>query len=151
MTSTQETNEETVRRQNRAFSEKRLDELLACFSDDAVQHEPFVERPIAGKAALRDYYLGSFEYFPDETVTIERLVSTGPVVVGQWVCRGTQHGEFMGLAPTGRRFDVPECGFYEFGEDGLIKELWVYVDSGTIAKQLGYRFERDPAVRSVEV
>ena len=141
-------NEETVRRQNRAFSQKRLDELLACFADDAVQHEPFVDEPIAGKDALREYYLGSFDYFPDETVTIDRLISTGSIVVGQWVCRGTQTGEFMGLAPTGRRFDVPECAVYEFGEDGLIKELWVYVDSGTIAKQLGYRFEADPTVLS---
>ncbi|MGH3004733.1 MAG: ester cyclase [Gaiellaceae bacterium] len=142
----QERNEETVRRQNRAFTEKKLDELLACFADDAVQHEPFVDGPIAGKNMLRDYYVGSFDYFPDETVAIERLYSVGNNVIGQWVCRGTQTGEFMGLAPTGRRFDVPECGIYTFDEKGLIKELWVYVDSGTIAKQLGYRFERDESV-----
>jgi steroid delta-isomerase-like uncharacterized protein len=136
----EERNEETVRRQNQAFSEKRLDELLACFADDAVQHEPFIDEPISGKAALKEYYQGSFDYFPDETVTIERLISTGSTVVGQWVCRGTQAGEFMGLPATGRRFDVPEAAIYDFDEDGLIKQLWVFVDSGTIAKQLGYRF-----------
>lgn len=133
-------NEETVRRANRAFSEKDMEALLACYADDMVQYEPFIEEPIAGKEALRRYYEGSFSYFPDETIEIQRLISHHEWVVGQWTCRGTQTGEFIGLAPTGRRFDVPECGIYEFRDDGLVQNLWVYVDSGTIAKQLGYVF-----------
>jgi steroid delta-isomerase-like uncharacterized protein len=135
-------NEETVRRANDAFSRKDMEALMACYAEDMVQHEPFIEEPIAGHAALRRYYEGSFSYFPDEVVEIENLISVGKWVVGQWRCKGTQTGEFIGLPPTGRRFDVPECGVYEFRDDGLVQNLWVYVDSGTIAKQLGYTFAR---------
>jgi steroid delta-isomerase-like uncharacterized protein len=138
-------NEETVRRANRAFSEKNMEELLACYAEDMVQYEPFIPEPIAGHDALRRYYEGSFDYFPDETVEIVHLISVGKWVVGQWICRGTQTGEFIGLPPTGRRFEVPECGVYEFAPDGRVQNLWVYVDSGTIAKQLGYDFTAEPA------
>lgn len=139
----QAANEETVRRANRAFSAKNMEALLACYADDMLQYEPFIEEPIAGMDALRRYYEGSFEYFPDETIEIGNLISIGKWAVGQWVCRGTQTGDFIGLPPTGRRFEVPECGVYEFREDGLVQNLWVYVDSGTIAKQLGYTWTRD--------
>jgi steroid delta-isomerase-like uncharacterized protein len=134
-------NEATVRRANQAFSEKNMEALLACYADDAVQYEPFLEEPITGNAALRRYFDGSFVYFPDEEIDIERLIPRGKWVVGQWRCRGTQTGEFIGLPPTGRRFDVPECAVYEFSAEGLIQNLWVYVDSGTIAKQLGYGWD----------
>ncbi|MFC7546856.1 ester cyclase [Plantactinospora sp. GCM10030261] len=130
-------NEALVRRANEAFTRKDLETLLACYADDAVQYEPFIDEPIAGKQKLREYFEGSFRYFPDESITIEQLISDGPWVVGKWRCRGTHSGDFLGMPATGRQFDVPEATIYEI-RDGRVQNLWVFVDSGTIAKQFGF-------------
>jgi hypothetical protein len=55
------------------------------------------------------------------------------------VASATHAGEFLGMTPTGRRFTVPECTVFEFRGD-LVQNVWVYVDSGSIARQLGYAF-----------
>ena len=58
---------------------------------------------------------------------------------------GTQTGDFLGIPPTGRRFSVPECLVYQMDDGGRVVNQWTYVDSGMIAKQLGYGFAPDRA------
>lgn len=130
-------NERLVRRANHAFSTKDLEGVLNCYADDAIQYEPFIAKPIVGQQELKKYFEGSFRYFPDETIRIDQLISTGDWVVGKWRCQGTHSGDFLGMPATGRRFDVPEATIYEI-RAGKIQNLWVLVDSGTIAKQFGY-------------
>ncbi|MGH3004751.1 MAG: ester cyclase [Gaiellaceae bacterium] len=131
-------NEETVRRLVEAFNRNDLETVLDCFAADAVLHEPYVEEPIAGTERLRDFHQVLFDAFPDETLAIEQLISTGDWVIARTVASGTQTGDFLGIPPTGRRFSVPECLVYEMREDGRICNQWTYVDSGQIAQQLGY-------------
>lgn len=136
-----EDNKETVRRLNEAFNRKDMETIMACYADDAVHHEPFTDpKDFVGKEEIRRYFAGSFEWFPDEVVRIDRLFADGNWVFGLWNCQGTQTGEFIGLPPTKRRFDVDECAAIEFDDEGKIKNFWVFVDSGTIIKQLGFTF-----------
>lgn len=132
-------NEQLVRRANDAFTRKDLDGVLECYAADAIQYEPFIRDPIAGQSQLRDYFEGSFKYFPDESIEIQQLISDGPWVVGKWRCRGTHSGDFLNMPATQREFDVPEATIYEIRQ-GLIQNLWVFVDSGTIARQFGFEF-----------
>ena len=135
-----ERNEETVRRLVAAFNRNDLETVLDCFAPDAVLHEPYVAEPIAGTERLRDFHQVLFAAFPDETLAIEQLISSGDWVVARTIARGTQTGGFLGIPPTGRQFSVPECLVYELREDGRIRNQWTYVDSGQIAEQLGYAF-----------
>lgn len=135
-----ERNESTVRAIVEAFNANDLEAVLECFAPDAALHEPYVDEPIAGTEALRDFHQRLFEAFPDETLTIEHMLSTGSWVIARTVASGTQTGEFLGIPPTGLRFSVPECLVYEMGDDGRVVNQWTYVDSGLIAKQLGYGF-----------
>ena len=43
--------------------------------------------------------------FPDFTMRIVSLVTEGDTVVGHFACSGTHTGEWLGIAPTGRRFE----------------------------------------------
>jgi steroid delta-isomerase-like uncharacterized protein len=133
-------NQATVRTIVEAFNANDLERVLACFAPDAALHEPYVDEPIAGTEALREFHQVLFEAFPDETLTIEQLLSTGHWVIARTVASGTQTGEFLGIPPTGRRFSVPECLVYEMDDDARVRNQWTYVDSGLIAKQLGYGF-----------
>ncbi|MFC7546860.1 ester cyclase [Plantactinospora sp. GCM10030261] len=133
-------NEATVHRVVDAFNRKHLDEVLAEFTPAAALREPFIEEPIAGMDALRDFHAGLFESFPDEILTIVQLISAGDWVVARTTASGTHTGDFLGMRPTGRPFSVPECLVYQFDADGRIANQWTYVDSGSIAKQFGYTF-----------
>jgi steroid delta-isomerase-like uncharacterized protein len=135
-----ESNEAAVRRVVEAFNVNDLDGVLAEFAADAALHEPYVDEPIAGQDALREFHQALFDAFPDEQLTIEQLLSVGNWVIARTVASGTQTGDFLGIPPTGRRFSVPECLVYEMSGDGRIANQWTYVDSGLIAKQLGYGF-----------
>ena len=135
-----ERNEATVHAIVEAFNRNDLEGVLAQFAPDAALHEPYVDEPIAGTEALREFHRVLFEAFPDETLTVEQLLSTDDWVIARTVASGTQTGDFLGIAPTGRRFSVPECLVYQMGGDGRVVNQWTYVDSGMIAKQLGYGF-----------
>jgi predicted ester cyclase len=50
---------------------------------------------------------------------------------------GTQDGESVGVAPTGRSVDVPTCCIYHFDEDRLASEA-VYFDHARVLSQLGH-------------
>ena len=99
-------NESAVRAIVEAFNANDLEGVLRRFAPDAALHEPYVDEPIAGTEALRDFHQTLFEAFPDETLTIEHLLSVENWVIARTVASGTQTGEFLGIPPTGRRFSV---------------------------------------------
>ena len=41
-------------------------------------------------------------------------------VAVHWTCSGTHDGNFMGLAPTGKKFSFSAMNFYYFNDDGKI-------------------------------
>lgn len=141
-------NEKTVRKVVEDFNRKDLEGVLAAFAEDAALHEPFIEDPIKGADALRDFHKSLFSAFPDETMEVVQLIADDSHVVARTIAAGSHTGEFLGMKPTGRRFSVPECLVYEFDDLGLIVNQWTYVDSGSIAKQFGYGFARGEGVVS---
>ena len=60
------------------------------------------------------------------------IAADGPLVVST----GTHTGEFMGIPPTGRSFDVPTFGILRFA-DGRAVERWGFADNMAMMQQLG--------------
>jgi len=131
--------EQAVRDLVARFNARDLEGMLALYAGDATLHEPFIEEPIFGKSALRTFHEELFRSFPDETLEIEQLLSEDDWVVARLIASATHSGEFLGMRPTGRRFSVRECTVFQF-RGGRVQNVWVYVDSGSIARQLGYTF-----------
>ena len=75
--------------------------------------------------------------FPDVHMEIVDLVAEGDKVVGRFTCSATHLGEWLGHAPTGRRFErVDEVSIYRF-RDGRITQVWSLEDSLDRLRQLG--------------
>jgi predicted ester cyclase len=68
---------------------------------------------------------------------IVELIAKGDKVVGRFTCSATQLGEWLGRAPTGRRFErVDEISIFRF-RDGKIAHAWSLEDTLGRLQQLG--------------
>jgi hypothetical protein len=77
--------------------------------------------------------------FPDVSMEVIELIAEGDTVVGRFTCSGTHLGDWLGYAPTGRRFEaVDEVGIYRV-RDGRIVETWGLEDNLGRLEQLGLR------------
>jgi predicted ester cyclase len=75
--------------------------------------------------------------FPDFTMRIVQLVAEGDTVVGHFACSGTHTGEWLGIAPTGRRFvDVDEISVFTVADGKLVAARGVE-DNLSRLRQLG--------------
>ena len=74
--------------------------------------------------------------FPDYAGTNVEQVAEGDRVANRFVFLGTHLGEFMGVAPTGRRVEFVGNSIDRV-VDGRIVESWVEVDLLGVLEQLG--------------
>jgi predicted ester cyclase len=120
-----EAHKDTVRRLVREGNQGRLEVVDELFAPPASQ---------IAKRAYADFRAA----FPDWREDIVELVAEGDTVVGRFKCSGTHQGEFLGLPPTGRRFEVDEVYFLKF-RDGKIVEFWGLEDNFSRLHQLGIK------------
>jgi predicted ester cyclase len=125
----------TVSEENKAVVRRLVDEVL-----NAGQMEVIDEfyAPALTEEAKR--WIAPFRAsFPDVHMKIIDLISEGDQVVGRFTCSGTHLGEWLGYAPTGRRFEaIDEVSIYRF-RDGRIVETWGIEDNLGRLEQLGLR------------
>jgi predicted ester cyclase len=74
--------------------------------------------------------------FPDFQVTVEDMLQDGSKVVTRSRFAGTHEGEFMGIAPTHNRFDIPVIDIIEFRGDKAVAH-WGVMDNARMMEQLG--------------
>ena len=75
--------------------------------------------------------------FPDVHMEIVELIAEGDKVVGRFTCSATHLGEWLGQAPTGRRFErVAEVAIFRF-RGGKIVHAWSLEDTLSRLQQLG--------------
>jgi predicted ester cyclase len=75
--------------------------------------------------------------FPDVHMELAELIAEGDAVVGRFTCSATHQGEWLGQAPTGRRFErVKEVWILRF-RDGRIIHVWSLEDTLDRLRQLG--------------
>ncbi len=107
------------------------DELMA---SGAQIHLPTGEVvDVDGLKGFASAFRGSF---PDWHSTFEELVAEGDRVAERWTGRGTHRGELQGIAPTGKRVEVPGSVFYRI-VGGKIVEFRGQLDMMGMMQQLG--------------
>jgi predicted ester cyclase len=75
--------------------------------------------------------------FPDVHMEIVELIAEGDKVVGRFTCSATHLGDWLGHAPTGRRFErVDEVAIFRLRE-GRIVSAWSLEDTLARLRQLG--------------
>jgi len=119
-----------VRRQE-AYDDLDATALAADYAEDAV-----VESPTAGahtgRSAVEATFRAVFNAFLDMAVTSDDLIIDGDRVAQAMTVTGTHVGEFLGLAPTGKRFRLRAVFVYELRNGKIVRERRIYDFTGML-------------------
>ncbi len=109
------------------------DEVLAA---EYTEHVPLPPGWPSGIAGLKQYVSMLRSAFPDFQYTVEDELAEGDKVVFRLTARGTQHGEFLGMPPTGKQATWTEMHICRV-VDGKLVEHWANLDQLSLLQQLG--------------
>lgn len=134
-----------ARRLYEAFNERNFDELAEVIASDG-------QIVVAGTGDTFEGPEGALQYnkmwadgFPDASITIDRILSSGDIVAVEFTGRGTHTGTLvtsMGVIPaTGRSVTLRLCDVTQF-KDGKVASQHTYFDSGSLMAQLGLAAEQ---------
>jgi carboxymethylenebutenolidase len=124
------------------FGTHNVEDALATMVEDAyVNHIPVMTGGV-GKPALREFYSKYFipQIPPDlELVPISRTIGTDQLVdemVGKFTHTIRMDWMLPGIAPTGKRVEVPVVAIIRF-RDGKLAHEHIYWDQASVLVQLG--------------
>jgi hydroxyacylglutathione hydrolase len=129
---------EIAKRYFKALGDRDLDAAAACWAPDGVDR--FVgQQDVVGPAGVRQYFGALFGAFPDFSLEVLDATTSRNRTAVRWRARGTfaGPGSFQGFAPNGAQIEIEGCDVVTIAED-LITHNDAYLDSGDIARQLGF-------------
>jgi len=85
---------------------------------------------------LKDHIAASETALPLYRLDVEEIIAEGDLVSVRGRCRGTNHGPFMGMPPTGKEVDFAIFITYKV-VGGKIVDHWMLTDNLTFMQQLG--------------
>jgi len=95
--------------------------------------------PLAGDLKdepLKEFFASIIAAFPDAKRTVEDQFTDDIHVVTRWKITATHQGDFLGIAPTGKRVTVTGISIHCIS-GGKIVEEWQQWDSLDLMQQLG--------------
>jgi steroid delta-isomerase-like uncharacterized protein len=132
---TTEDNKAIVRRFiQEVFVEGRKDTVDELLDDRFVGHTwPSTGHPKDDLKAAIDRAAAGLS---DPAFTIDDLIAEGDRVAARLTTSATQSGPFMGMPPTGKRYEIEEIHWFRL-RDGKVVEHWHQFDQMGMMKQLG--------------
>ncbi len=121
-----------------ALSAHDLDTAVACWAPGGVDN--FVgQLEVTAPDGVRQYFADVFAAFPDFTLEIQDLTTSRNRTAVRWRAHATfaGPGTFQGFAPNGASIALEGCDVLTVVDD-LIRHNDAYLDSGSIARQLGF-------------
>jgi predicted ester cyclase len=73
---------------------------------------------------------------PDYQIIPKDMIAEGNKVTLRFVMEGEHSGEFMGIAPTGRKVSVDGIIIYELENNKIINH-WIQMDTVSLMQQIG--------------
>jgi hydroxyacylglutathione hydrolase len=121
-----------------ALSAHDLDAAVACWAPGSVDRFVGGEELVAPHGIQR-YFESLFAAFPDFRFQILEVTSARGRAAVRWRVRATfaGPGRFQNFLPNGARIDIEGCDVVSV-ENDLIRHNDAYLDSGDIARQLGF-------------
>lgn len=132
------TTTEVANRYFNALSAHDLDAAIECWEVGGVDRL-VGQQDLVAPDGTRAYFRDLFEAFPDFRFEIVDTTTSRNRTAVRWRAEGTfaGPGPFQGFAPNGARIALEGCDVVTV-VDGKIRALDAYLDSGTIARQLGF-------------
>ena len=130
-----EENKALIRRAyEEGFNQRNLAVLDEVNASDLVFHN--ASTTMQGLEAFKQFLSLYLSAFPDAHFTIEDIIAEGDSVVARHTFRGTQQGDLMGIAPTGKQVMTTGITITRFA-NGKGVELWGNNDDLGLLQQLG--------------
>ncbi|MCF6470986.1 ester cyclase [Nonomuraea sp. MG754425] len=133
------TNKAALRRFHDAVSTGDAD-VISRTIDEIIHPDVLIHTPLplatTGRQSMKEVLAALDRAFPDLDVHIEDVIAEGDKVVTRNTVTGTQQGEYMGIAPTGKTVTYQETLIVRFA-DGQVAETWAVVDVLSVLRQLG--------------
>ncbi len=127
-----EENKAIVRKVVEAANTRNVDLMNEIVAPDFVDHK----RQLQGLEVLKQWATMIFKSFSDFHETIEDIIAEGDKVWVRIKTSGTHTGEFLGLAPTGKKFTETSVDIFRI-VNGKLVEGWNVTDELDFLKQLG--------------
>lgn len=129
------TREETVaffKRREEAYEDLDAAALAADYTKDAL-----IETPSTGRHTGRDAEKSLrtiFKAFLDLTMTVDDLIIDGDKVVTVHTVEGTHMQELLGIAPTGKRFQMSVAIIHRLKDRKIVHEQRIYDFTGMLVQ-----------------
>ncbi len=118
-----------------AFNNGDLSSSEELIAPDIVDHDP-APGQAPGREGIEQFVNTIRTAFPDLETTIDEMIGEGDYVAFRYTIEGTHQGEFMGVAPTGKRVSVTAMEMLRFA-DGKMVDRWGNTDQLGILQQIG--------------
>lgn len=115
---------------NRTFMQKYL-EALSGRDKPAELVDQFVEND-----DLKEHILVFEAAFPRYELIAEDLVFEDDMVAMRGLARGRHEGDFMGMPPSGKKWEITLMVFYRIVNEKIVG-FWVNADQMSLMQQLG--------------
>ena len=130
-----EQNKETLRTAAEAFNDPGARSAWFDIHDPSVVAHGLAPQPL-GFEAMKDFYHGLWDAFPDLRITVEDMVGEDDEVAWRLTVAGTHEAEFRGVPATGKEVTFAAQYVFRF-RDGKIIERWTNLDRLGVLVQLG--------------
>lgn len=101
-----------------------------------VEHEELPPGVPQGREGIKGFVQLYHQGFSDIGAEIQDMVEDGDTVWVRWTMRGTHTGEFLGIPPTNKAFEITVIDIVRF-QDGKAVEHWGVTDTARMLTQLG--------------
>lgn len=101
-----------------------VDEIIA---EDCAIAVPVIPGEMRGADVIRQVVTGLRATFPDLRFSVHELIAEGDRVAASWTMEGTQVGEWLGVAGTGRELSVTGVDLFWIS-DGWIARVEIQAD-----------------------
>jgi len=113
------------------------DALGALVTEDFVRHSAATQGPpVTSREQFVELQRGFLKSFPDQRVTLDRVIAEGDYVAVLATYFGTQTGPMGDMPATGKSVSSPFLAMFRI-ESGRIAEMWVEWDNLAMLGQLG--------------
>jgi steroid delta-isomerase-like uncharacterized protein len=99
---------------NKALARRVIEEIInegkLSLADELIASEYVYSSPgspeMRGPEGMKQLVQGYRVAFPDVRLSVNEQIAEGDKVLTRWTATGTHEGDFMGIAPTGKRISV---------------------------------------------
>ena len=128
---------EIVERWAAAWSSGDMQQVIDLFVDDCTYEDVTLGVVNHGREELRAFGEGFFTAAPGLEIELSSWTRSGDHAAAEWWFKGTQKGEVLGMAATGRDFAFRGMSAFDLRGEQLVRcsDYW---DLETFKRQLGF-------------